>query len=92
MRLRDDKHCAVAHSYQLYSQALPTYIPHQLMRPSHIAHGVQGAANSALGRMLIKMASLQGVKNINLVRRKEAAKELKDQGYAPPPAWLFYVC
>ncbi|EIE20823.1 NAD(P)-binding protein [Coccomyxa subellipsoidea C-169] len=41
---------------------------------------LQTAAGSAIGRQLIVMAKLRGVKTINLVRRKEQAQELLDIG------------
>ena len=41
---------------------------------------LQTAANSALGRMVIKLAKHDGIKTINVVRRREAALELQAIG------------
>ncbi len=41
---------------------------------------LQTAAGSALGRQLIKLAKIWGIKTINLVRRKEQKEELKALG------------
>ncbi len=41
---------------------------------------LQTAAGSTLGRTLIQMAQLQGVKTINFVRRREQVQELLDLG------------
>jgi NADPH:quinone reductase-like Zn-dependent oxidoreductase len=41
---------------------------------------LQSAANSELGRMIIKLAKHDGIKTINVVRRHEAVQELKELG------------
>ncbi|RKH45328.1 zinc-dependent alcohol dehydrogenase family protein [Corallococcus sicarius] len=41
---------------------------------------MQNAANSAVGRYLITLAQVMGLKTINVVRRQELADELKAQG------------
>jgi len=41
---------------------------------------LQTAASSALGRILIQFAKLRGIKTINLVRKDELIKELKELG------------
>lgn len=41
---------------------------------------LQTAAGSTLGRTLIQMAQLEGVKTVNLVRRREQVQELLDLG------------
>ena len=41
---------------------------------------LQSAANSELGRMIIRLAKHDGIRTINVVRRREAAQELKDLG------------
>jgi NADPH:quinone reductase len=41
---------------------------------------LQSAANSELGRMIIRLAKHDGIRTINVVRRPEAAQELKDLG------------
>lgn len=41
---------------------------------------IQNAANSAVGRYLISLAKLEGIKTINLVRREELAPELEALG------------
>ena len=41
---------------------------------------LQSAANSELGRMIIKLAKHDGIRTINVVRRHEAVQELKDLG------------
>jgi mitochondrial enoyl-[acyl-carrier protein] reductase / trans-2-enoyl-CoA reductase len=41
---------------------------------------IQNAANSAVGRYLISLAKLEGIKTINVVRRAELAAELKALG------------
>lgn len=41
---------------------------------------LQGAAGSALGRMLIQYAKHVGIKTINIVRRAEQVQQLKDLG------------
>jgi trans-2-enoyl-CoA reductase len=41
---------------------------------------IQNAANSAVGRYLIKLAKLEGYKTINVVRRADVAQELKALG------------
>jgi len=41
---------------------------------------IQNAANSNVGRYLIALAKQEGIKTINIVRRKEVAKELKKIG------------
>jgi NADPH:quinone reductase-like Zn-dependent oxidoreductase len=41
---------------------------------------LQSAANSELGRMIIRLAKHHGIRTINVVRRREAAQELKDLG------------
>ncbi|NRD66891.1 zinc-dependent alcohol dehydrogenase family protein [Corallococcus exiguus] len=41
---------------------------------------VQNAANSAVGRYLITLAQVMGLKTVNVVRRQELADELKAQG------------
>src|SRR6266550_6088694 len=40
----------------------------------------QTAANSAMGQYVIKLAKLAGVKTLNVVRRKEAAKQVRQFG------------
>ena len=41
---------------------------------------LQSAANSELGRMIIRLAKHDGVRTINVVRRREVAAELQDLG------------
>lgn len=41
---------------------------------------IQNAANSAVGRYLISLAKMEGIKTINVVRREELAEELKALG------------
>jgi NADPH:quinone reductase-like Zn-dependent oxidoreductase len=41
---------------------------------------LQSAAGSELGRMIIRLAKHDGIRTINVVRRREAADELKRQG------------
>lgn len=41
---------------------------------------LQSAATSELGRMIIKLAKRDGIRTINVVRRPEAVRELKDLG------------
>jgi NADPH:quinone reductase len=41
---------------------------------------LQSAANSELGRMIIRLAKHDGIRTINVVRRHEAVQELKDLG------------
>ena len=41
---------------------------------------LQSAAGSELGRMIIRLAKHDGIRTINVVRRREAAQELKDLG------------
>jgi len=41
---------------------------------------LQSAANSELGRMIIRLAKHRGIRTINVVRRHEAVQELKDLG------------
>ncbi|MBJ6761586.1 zinc-dependent alcohol dehydrogenase family protein [Myxococcaceae bacterium JPH2] len=41
---------------------------------------IQNAANSAVGRYLITLAQVMGVKTVNVVRRESLAAELKAQG------------
>jgi NADPH:quinone reductase-like Zn-dependent oxidoreductase len=41
---------------------------------------LQTAAGSTLGRMLIALAKLRGVRTLNVVRRKAQAKDLLDNG------------
>ena len=41
---------------------------------------IQNAANSNVGRYLIALAKQEGIKTINIVRRKEVARELKKIG------------
>ena len=41
---------------------------------------IQNAANSNVGRYLIALAKKEGIKTINIVRRKEVARELKKIG------------
>ncbi len=41
---------------------------------------LQTAAGSTLGRMLITLAKLRGVRTLNIVRRKAQAKDLLDNG------------
>ncbi|HVY40891.1 MAG TPA: zinc-dependent alcohol dehydrogenase family protein [Polyangia bacterium] len=41
---------------------------------------LQSAAGSELGRMIIRLAKHDGIKTINVVRRREAAQELKGLG------------
>ncbi len=41
---------------------------------------LQTAAGSTLGRMLITLAKLRGVRTLNVVRRKAQAKDLLDNG------------
>jgi NADPH:quinone reductase-like Zn-dependent oxidoreductase len=41
---------------------------------------IQNAANSAVGRYLISLAKLEGIKTINVVRRPELVAELKGLG------------
>jgi len=41
---------------------------------------VQNAANSAVGRCVIQLAKLRGIKSLNVVRRAEVADELKALG------------
>src|SRR5271169_4575242 len=40
----------------------------------------QTAANSAMGQYIIKLAKLAGVKTLNVVRRKEAAEQVRTIG------------
>jgi NADPH:quinone reductase len=41
---------------------------------------LQSAASSELGRMIIRLAKHDGIRTINVVRRREAVQELKDLG------------
>lgn len=41
---------------------------------------IQSAANSALGRMVIRMARREGFRTVNVVRRAEAARVCRDAG------------
>ena len=41
---------------------------------------LQSAAGGELGRMIIRLAKYDGIRTINVVRRREAAQELKDLG------------
>ena len=41
---------------------------------------LQSAASGELGRMIIRLAKHDGIKTINVVRRREAAQELKELG------------
>jgi NADPH:quinone reductase-like Zn-dependent oxidoreductase len=41
---------------------------------------LQSAAGGELGHMIIKLAKHDGIKTINVVRRREAVQELKDLG------------
>ena len=41
---------------------------------------IQDAANSAVGQYIIRLAKIEGIKTINIVRRKELANELKEIG------------
>jgi NADPH2:quinone reductase len=41
---------------------------------------LQSAAGGELGRMIIRLAKHDGIRTINVVRRREAAQELKDLG------------
>jgi len=41
---------------------------------------VQTAANSALGRMLIRICRLEGIPTINIVRSEQSAQVLRDEG------------
>src|SRR5271165_4256217 len=41
---------------------------------------LQSAAGSELGRMIIRLAKYDGIRTINVVRRREAVQELKDLG------------
>jgi NADPH2:quinone reductase len=41
---------------------------------------LQSAASGELGRMIIRLAKHDGIKTINVVRRREAAQDLKDLG------------
>ena len=43
---------------------------------------MQTAANSSLGRQVIGMAKRFGIKTINVVRKSQHVKELKDIGCA----------
>jgi NADPH:quinone reductase-like Zn-dependent oxidoreductase len=48
-----------------------------------VPHGewlLQSAASGELGRMIIRLAKHDGIRMINVVRRREAAQELKDLG------------
>ena len=47
---------------------------------------LQTAAGSTLGRMLIALAKLRGVRTINVVRRGAQAKDLLANG--APVVWL----
>lgn len=49
---------------------------------------LQTAAGSTIGRQIIAVAKLRGVKTINVIRRKEQAQELLDIGCALPPCHL----
>src|SRR5260370_38747711 len=40
----------------------------------------QTAANSAMGQYIIKLAKLAGVKTLNVVRREEAAEQVRQSG------------
>ena len=51
----------------------------------------QTAAGSTIGRQVIAVAKLRGVKTINLVRRKEQVQELLDIGCALP-TYLLQLC
>ncbi len=44
---------------------------------------MQTAANSSLGRQVIGIAKRFGIKTINVVRKSQHVKELKDLGCAP---------
>ena len=39
---------------------------------------IQSAANSEVGRMMIHLCKHRAIKTINILRRKEAVKELQD--------------
>ena len=41
---------------------------------------IQDAANSAVGQYIIRLAKIEGIKTINIVRRKELANDLKEIG------------
>ena len=41
---------------------------------------IQDAANSAVGQCIIRLAKMEGIKTINIVRRKELANDLEDIG------------
>ena len=41
---------------------------------------IQDAANSGVGQCIIRLAKMEGIKTINIVRRKELASDLKDIG------------
>ncbi len=53
---------------------------YDLVRPEKDEWIIQNAANSNVGRYIIKMANRYGCKTINVVRRKELISELKDLG------------
>jgi NADPH:quinone reductase-like Zn-dependent oxidoreductase len=40
----------------------------------------QTAANAAMGQYIIQLAKLAGVKTLNIVRRKEAAEQVRQRG------------
>ncbi len=53
---------------------------YDLVKPDKNEWIIQNAANSNVGRYLIKVANMYGCKTINVVRRKELINELKELG------------
>ena len=53
---------------------------YDLIKPKKNEWVIQNAANSNVGRYIIKMANRYGCKTLNIVRRKELINELKDLG------------
>ncbi|WP_224372692.1 zinc-dependent alcohol dehydrogenase family protein [Hyalangium versicolor] len=53
---------------------------HEFVQPKSGEWVIQNAANSAVGRYLISLAKLEGIKTINVVRRAGLADELKALG------------
>ena len=49
---------------------------------------LHNGASSVLGRELVAMAQRRGTQLINVVRRREAVRELKDLGCASLARWI----
>lgn len=53
---------------------------HQVVAPKPGQWVIQNAANSGVGHCLIRLARLAGVKTVNVVRREELVKPLRESG------------